>query len=521
MSACCASSSRVGTTRECARWSGRPGGGCDAFFAREGRLPPVGGPATTGLVQSAQSTSAGEIAAPRSSDHSRGPVADALLASGFSRSSTELEAHPQPGPLGDALSRSRSRPLQHACPPMGKPLGLGSRGRRSRWEVSAVSEGVLVVATAGAGGDLQPLVAAALALRERGHETVFVGDASVARSLVPLGVETETLASELDLGPRLVGAVREAMTSTGGDLAAAGPIVRARMTAWAKEVARPVAEVVRRRAPAVIVTSLFGVEVVAAAAPSCPWAVVNSTFYVGPDPPRPIEQDFGPRAIPLIEGYASLLDSTNLVLHATDRVFDLSFAGLPDHHHYVGPLGIWEPPSEVPPYVTEPGDPWALVTISSQLGDDLPLAEAALEALADRRLRVVATVGPERDPDELRSVPPNARVERTLSHAAVLEHAALLVSHAGHGSVMKALWYGRPMALVPWGRDQPGVAARAAALGVARSVPREDASPKTISDAVDAVLDDQNMLQQAQHHATRLRATDPSQAAAALLETLL
>jgi MGT family glycosyltransferase len=292
------------------------------------------------------------------------------------------------------------------------------------------------------------------------------------------------------------------------------------MTVWATEVAQPVADVVAARAPAVIVTSLFGVEVVAASAPSCPWAVVNSTFYVGPGSPRALSQDFGPRAIPLIEGYASLLESTNLVLHATDRVFDFSFDGLPAHHHYVGPLGIWEPPSD-PAYIAEPGDPWALVTISSQLGDDVPLAEAALEALADRRLRVVVTVGPERDPAELRSVPPNARVERTVSHTAVLEHAALMVSHAGHGSVMKALWHGRPMALIPWGRDQPGVAARAVALGVARSVSRQDASANTIGDAIDAVLDDGSMLRQAQHHAARLRATDPPQAAASLLETLL
>src|SRR5207245_2831771 len=45
--------------------------------------------------------------------------------------------------------------------------------------------------------------------------------------------------------------------------------------------------------------------------------------------------DFGPRAVPLIKGYASLLGSPDLVLHATDPVFDLSFEGLPERHHYV------------------------------------------------------------------------------------------------------------------------------------------------------------------------------------------
>lgn len=70
------------------------------------------------------------------------------------------------------------------------------------------------------------------------------------------------------------------------------------------------------------------------------------------------------------------------------------------------------------------------------------------------------------------------------------------------------------MVLVPWGRDQPGVAARAQALGVA-------ASAETISAAVDAVLGSERMRQQAERHAARLRATDPPEAAAALLETLL
>ena len=331
---------------------------------------------------------------------------------------------------------------------------------------------VVIVATGGAGGDLPPLVATALALRDSGHEVLFLGDRSVDRSLRSLGMTGEVLPPEVDLGPRLIGAIRDAMATTGGDLAAVGPIVLERMTAWAQETAEPVAGILRELQPAAVLTSLFGVEVLEAVSPACPWVVVNSTFYVGPNPPRPLEEDFGPRALPLIARYATLMDSADLVLHASDQIFDLGFDALPPRHHYVGPLGIWEPPSDPPTYLKEPGDPWVLVTISSQLQDDLPLAEAALRSLADKPVRAVLTLGPDHDPQEI--VPPtNARVEKTVSHSAVLERGQLLVSHAGHGSVMKALWFGRPMVLVPWGRDQPGVAARAAALGVAEVVPRE------------------------------------------------
>lgn len=380
---------------------------------------------------------------------------------------------------------------------------------------------ILVVATAGAGGDLQPLVAAALALRGREHELLVLGDRTVERALAALGFSVETLPSELDLGPALAEAIREAMSKTDGDLKAAGPLVQQRMTAWAQTVADPVAEAVRLDHPNAVLTSLFGVEVLHLVSPSCPWAVVNSTFYVGPNAPRPLEDDFGPRAIPLIARYASLLGSPDLVLHATDPVFDLSFEQLPRGHHYVGPLGIWEPPSDPPAYLDEAGDPWVLVSISSQLQDDVPLAQAAVGALVGKPVRAVLTLGPDHHPSDLSGAPSNVRVERVVSHAAVLERGALLVSHAGHGSVMKALWFGRPMVLVPWGRDQPGVAARAAALGVAAVVPREGASVEALSTAIDRVLADDRMREVSIRHRARLRSTDPAGTAAALLEGLL
>lgn len=378
-----------------------------------------------------------------------------------------------------------------------------------------------MVATGGAGGDLQPLLATALALRERGHEVRFIGDGSVEGAVSRAGIDVELLPDEFGLGPRLVDAVREAMVATDGDLAAAGPLIQESIGAWAREVSAPVGALIGHDAPSAVVTSLFGVEVLADATPGCPWAVVNSTFYIGPNPPRPVEQDIGPRAVPLITRYAALLGSASLVLHATDRVFDFDFSGLPPRNHYVGPLGIWEPASEPPLYLDEPGDPWALVTISSQRGDDLPLAEMALEALADMPLRVALTLGPGHDPHELKSQPPNAHIEQSIPHSAVLERASLLVSHAGHGSVMKALWHGTPMVLVPWGRDQPGVAARAQALGVAEVVPRDVASAETLAASAARVLSSNEQRDASATHAARLRAGDPPNLAASLVESLL
>ena len=86
---------------------------------------------------------------------------------------------------------------------------------------------------------------------------------------------------------------------------------------------------------------------------------------------------------------------------------------------------------------------------------------------------------------------------------------------------MKALCHGRPMVLVPWGRDQPGVAARAAALGVAEVLRRHDASQEALGGAIDRVLGDERLRESARGHSERLRGTDPPATAASLVEGLL
>src|SRR5262249_53253148 len=176
------------------------------------------------------------------------------------------------------------------------------------------------------------------------------------------------------------------------------------------------------------------------------------------------------------------LNRATLVLHASDQEFDFGFDGLPPHHRYVGPPW-WDPPDEPPSYLDEPGDPWALVALSSHTQDDLPIARAALAALGSLPVRTLLTAGAHASSD-LGPLPANARVVSFVPHRAVLERAALMVSHAGHGSVMRALWHGVPMVLVPWGRDQAGVAARAERLGVAAVVPRAELTADSLAAAV-------------------------------------
>jgi UDP:flavonoid glycosyltransferase YjiC (YdhE family) len=300
-----------------------------------------------------------------------------------------------------------------------------------------------------------------------------------------------------------------------------GHVVRDEVAWWSHEVGALASAAIQDESADLLITSLFGAGAadVAGTRTGVPWAMVNSTFYVGPNPPRPLSADFGPRAVPIIEYFQPIVDRASLVLHATDQVFDFEHERLTDNHRYVGPL-IWEPETSVPAYLNEPGDPWVLVTLSSQLEDDLPLARAALDGLADRPVRVLITTGGAHPTDSVAPLAANARAEEYVSHSVALDLSRVMVSHSGHGSVMKALWHGVPMVLVPWGRDQPGVAARAEKLRVAKVLPRDALSAEALAGFVQDVMVDHEYRDAARRQSQRLRQSNPIAAAVAALETL-
>lgn len=335
----------------------------------------------------------------------------------------------------------------------------------------------LIVATNEGGGDIQPLLAIAAGLLARGHAVVAFGDSSVPSKMDPLGIQTIIADPELALGVQFAAAAREASHLPP---AAQGEWMRDRLLVWAERLAPAIEGAAVGQRADILMGALFGSGPVRLAAErlGLPWVGVNSTFYVGPHPPRSLELDFGPRMPLFRDVFAPSLDRATLVLHASDREFDFGFAGLPRHHHYTGPL-FWDPPGESPGYLNDSGDPWALVTLSSHTQDDAPIARASLEAFKHLPVRVLLTLGPHVDGD-LGSLPANARVERYAPHDAVLRRAAFMVSHAGHGSVMRALWHGVPMILVPWGRDQ-GASPPAPRGSASRRSSRVDSSPQTCS----------------------------------------
>jgi UDP:flavonoid glycosyltransferase YjiC (YdhE family) len=118
-----------------------------------------------------------------------------------------------------------------------------------------------------------------------------------------------------------------------------------------------------------------------------------------------------------------------------------------------------------------PGDPRPLVYLTfGSVASSLPffpgLYRDAIATLAPLDARVLVTVGRGTDTEALGPLPGNVRVATWLPQDAVLPHAAAVVCHGGHGSVLGALAHGVPVAALPlFSTDQWHLAEQIAASG--------------------------------------------------------
>ena len=114
------------------------------------------------------------------------------------------------------------------------------------------------------------------------------------------------------------------------------------------------------------------------------------------------------------------------------------------------------------------------------------LYREAIDALSVLPVRVLVTIGRDRDPAELEPVSPNVHVARWVPQADVMPHAAAMVCHGGSGTVNAGLAAGVPMAVVPLFADQPHNARRVADIGAGVQIDPD--SMVHLTDAVRALL---------------------------------
>ena len=219
---------------------------------------------------------------------------------------------------------------------------------------------------------------------------------------------------------------------------------------------------------------------------------------------------------PLADVFAQL-DVAQAILLATSPAFDFAPEPLPAPFAHVGPY--LADPAWVAPFTPPPGDaPLVVVSFSSLYQAQEPVLRAIIAALSDLPVRGVVTTGPTLDPAEFEA-PAHVAVIRGASHGALLQDAALFITHAGHGSTLRPLMAGVPLLCLPMGRDQNDNAARVTHRGAGLTLP-VDARPEAIATAVRRLLDEPTFKTAAESLGAAIQADEDTRDAAAALEAL-
>ncbi|HET7463263.1 MAG TPA: glycosyltransferase [Longimicrobium sp.] len=178
----------------------------------------------------------------------------------------------------------------------------------------------------------------------------------------------------------------------------------------------------------------------------------------------------------------------DLRLIQTSEAFDFPITPPPTNLRYVGAVlddpdwaGAWRSP-------WPEGDrrPLVLASLSSTFQDQRGTLGRIVEALGALPVRGLVTLGPAMAGVRL-DLPANVVALAAAPHARVLPQAAAVVTHAGHGTVMRALAHGVPLLCLPMGRDQNDNAARVVARGAGLRL-RPSAAPRRISAALRRLL---------------------------------
>jgi UDP:flavonoid glycosyltransferase YjiC (YdhE family) len=215
---------------------------------------------------------------------------------------------------------------------------------------------------------------------------------------------------------------------------------------------------------------------------------------------------------PPLHDVFELFDRCSKVLVMTSPSFDFVAPRLPANVRYVGPQ-LDDPSWAVAEWHSRGTDPLVLVATSSIFQHQVGLLRRVARALGRLPVRGVMTTGTAVDPLEIEA-PPNVDVVQVAPHSRILTKASVVITHAGHGTMMKTLAAGVPLVCIPMGRDQKDNTVRALrhGVGVRLSV---RSTPAKIAAAVADVLGDPHYAAAARRFADKLAheaATTPSAA---------
>jgi len=377
------------------------------------------------------------------------------------------------------------------------------------------------------GGNVSPALGLVRRLVRRGHEVRVMGNSTLAARITDSGGILRAFARARDWGPSAPGLTAEEDTDRLAGILSFICSLELAQDVIAEAETADVVVVDCVLAAALLAGERIEAPTVALVHMSYQWWAEGGSRDAAlggvPDP-------FGAAMLPLVNRtrtelglqplradirlMGQLMDRATLALAATLEQFDYPLAAPHPNLRYVGPVLDEESPSWEPP-----GHPLVLISFSTTYMRQEDALRRALEAVEGLDVHAVCTLGNVLGRETLQA-PANVLIHHWLPHSAILPHAAAVVTHAGHSTVMAALADGVPLVCMPMGRDQHTNAERVAALGVGRAI-SSDAPSAEIYDALQEVLTNESYRNAARRMAAVITDLGRGERAVMELEALI
>lgn len=411
----------------------------------------------------------------------------------------------------------------------------------------------IVLATYGSLGDLHPLIAVGLELRERGHEVVFATNLSHGERIAKLGFEfhsirphispedPEAVAYLMDLkrGPErmlrellfpslrdmyadLLAACQGADLLVSSELLYAAPLVAEKTgIVWASYVVS-----------ALSFFSAYDPPVV----PPYPW--LSHFHRLGPVVGRLISRFghavtkswIGPileirKELGLPSGQHPVFEgkfSPRRVLAMFSPVMGEPQPDWPPNTVQTGftfyDAGTGALPPELEAFLDAGAPPVVFTLGSAAVLDPGAFFHESMDVAERLGIRALLIAG---DSQPTETPPPNVHVTGYAPYSTTFSRAAAIVHQGGIGTTAQALRAGKPTVVVPYGFDQPDNAARLRRHGISETIARKKYDSRRAARALRRILGNPSYMQRAEEVARQVRAEDGARAACDVLAQLL
>jgi UDP:flavonoid glycosyltransferase YjiC (YdhE family) len=377
---------------------------------------------------------------------------------------------------------------------------------------SSVAGHALVV-TWGSGGNLPPLLAAARLLAARGRSVSILGSAATREAALEAGFDVIGYRRARDPNVEL------AFEEQAAELMA---------TAAGADVALDVRDVVTEVRPELmIVDCMLPAAIAAGEATRTPTASLVHFPYglartqmlrgAGAWTTDRTQLNVTRRGLGLEPAADDLAawESPELLLVTVPEWFDLA-VDFPANVVHTGPLGVTRPRQAA----TARRRRLVLLSFSTTvMRGQNSLVQRVCDAVAGENVDGILTLGPALSAGEVR-VPDNVEAVTFADHDHLLPSCAAVVTHGGLGTTLRALAHGKPLLLLPLGRDQEFNARRVVELGAGVKLPRQ-AMPAEIALALRALIMKPHFANAARKTAEAIAADTPDETATQALLALV